>query len=101
MRFFDSPYESLVYKYLREVDRDAVQEDAEDPFMQVASKKGDQHEKDLFDNLASQKISSKMILEGEPEDMMEAMAANVEQRAAEFSELPKISENTIGRESFP
>ena len=37
----------------------------------------------------------------QPEDMIEAMAANVEQRSAEFSELPKISDNTIGRESFP
>ncbi len=37
----------------------------------------------------------------QPEDMIEAMAANVEQRSAEFSELPKISDNTIGREPFP
>jgi hypothetical protein len=29
------------------------------------------------------------------------MAANVEQRSAEFSELPKISDNTIGREPLP
>ena len=72
MRFFDSPYESLVYKYLREVDRDAVQEDPEDAFMQVASKKGDQHEKELFDNLSSQNIKSKMILDGDQDDMIEA-----------------------------
>ena len=71
MRFFESPFESLVYKYLREVDRDAVQEDPEDPFMQVAAKKGEQHESELFSDL-SQKYTSKMILEGEPEEMIEA-----------------------------
>ncbi len=72
MRFFESPYESLVYKYLREVDRDAVQEDPEDSFMQIASKKGDQHEMDLFNDLSSQNITSKIILDGEQEDMIEA-----------------------------
>ena len=54
MRFFESPFESLIYKYLKEVDKDAVKEDQEDPFMQVASKKGDQHEMDLFHDLSSE-----------------------------------------------
>ena len=71
MRFFESPFESLVYKYLREVDRAAVQEDPEDAFMQVAAKKGEQHESELFNDL-SKEYSSKMILEGEPEEMIEA-----------------------------
>ena len=72
MRFFESPFESLVYKYLREIDRDAVQEDPEDSFMQIASKKGDQHEMDLFTDLSSQNITSKIILDGDQEDMIEA-----------------------------
>ena len=72
MRFFESPYESLVDKYLKEVDRDAVQQDPEDAFMQVASKKGDQHERELFDNLSSQNIKSEMILDGDQDDMIEA-----------------------------
>ena len=31
MRFFVSPYEAWMYKYLREVDPEAAQEDPEDP----------------------------------------------------------------------
>ena len=71
MRFFESPFESLIYKYLREVDKDAVKEDQEDPFMQVASKKGDQHEMDLFHDLSSE-MSSRIILDGDQEDMIDA-----------------------------
>ena len=71
MRFFESPFESLIYKYLREVDKDAVKEDQEDPFMQVASKKGDQHEIDLFHDLSSE-MSSRIILDGDQEDMIDA-----------------------------
>ena len=72
MRFFDSPYESLIYKYLREVDPKAVQEDPEDAFMQIASKKGEQHELELFKNLSAKDISSRIILDGDPEQMIEA-----------------------------
>ena len=72
MRFFESPFESLVYKYLREVDPKAVLEDPEDTFMQIAANKGEQHELELFNNLSSQDISSRMILEGDPEQMVEA-----------------------------
>ena len=74
MRFFESPFESLIYKYLREVDKDAVKEDQEDPFMQVASKKGDQHEMDLFHDLSSE-MSSRIILDGDQEDMIDATKA--------------------------
>ncbi len=72
MRFFESPFESLVYKYLREVDPKAVLEDPEDAFMQIAANKGEQHELELFNNLSSQDISSRMIMEGDPEQMVEA-----------------------------
>ncbi len=72
MRFFDSPYESLIYKYLREVDPKAVQEDPEDAFMQIASKKGEQHELELFKSLSAKDISSRIILDGDPEQMIEA-----------------------------
>ena len=69
MRFFVSPYEASMYKYLKEVDPDAAQEDPEDPFMQVASRKGDIHEEKLFNDLRDEVDTSIVIVNSDPEDM--------------------------------
>ena len=72
MRFFVSPYEASMYKYLKEVDPDAAQEDPEDPFMQVASRKGDIHEEKLFNDLRDEVDTSIVIVNSDPEDMFAA-----------------------------
>ena len=72
MRFFVSPYEAWMYKYLREVDPDAAQEDPEDPFMQVASKKGDVHEENLYNDLKNEVDTSVVIVNSDPENMVAA-----------------------------
>ena len=56
-----SPYEAWIYKYLREVDPQAAQEDPEDPFMQVASRKGDMHEQQLYESFNAEAESSVII----------------------------------------
>ena len=72
MRFFVSPYEAWMYKYLKEVDPEAAQEDPEDPFMQVASRKGDIHEEKLFNDLRDEVDTSIVIVNSDPEDMFAA-----------------------------
>mgnify|MGYP003327388584 CR=1 FL=1 len=72
MRFFVSPYEAWMYKYLKEVDPDAAQEDPEDPFMQVASRKGDIHEEKLFNDLRNEVDTSIIIVDSDPDDMFVA-----------------------------
>ena len=67
MRFFVSPYEAWMYKYLKVVDPDAAQEDPEDPFMQVASKKGDVHEENLYNDLKNKVDTSVVIVNSDPE----------------------------------
>ena len=94
MRFYESPYESMVYKYLREVDREAVKEDPEDSFMQIASKKGDQHELELFKDLSSQDISSTIILDGEQEDMIKST------KQAMIEGIDLIYQGAVGNSQF-
>ena len=72
MRFFVSPYEAWMYKYLKEVDPDAAQEDPEDPFMKVASRKGDIHEEKLFNDLRDEVDTSIVIVNSDPDDMFAA-----------------------------
>ena len=79
MRFYVSPYEAWMYKYLQEVDPNAAQEDPEDTFMQVVSKKGDLHERQLYEDLKT-KVGSPIIISGvDPEDMIDATKRAMEE----------------------
>ena len=47
--FYSSPYESLIKKYIKHVDNLYAKEDPEDPFSQIISSKGEDHERLILD----------------------------------------------------
>ena len=100
MRFFVSPYEAWMYKYLKEVDPHAAQEDPDDPFMQVASKKGDAHEEKLYKNLKEELESTVVILDSDPEDMIAATKKAMSDGADLIYQGALRDENFFGRTDF-
>ena len=100
MRFFVSPYEAWMYKYLREVDPHAAQEDPEDPFMQVASRKGDMHEQQLYESFNAEAESSVIILDADPEDMVAATQKAMEEGKDLIYQSALRDQNFFGRADF-
>ena len=100
MRFFVSPYEARMYRYLKEVDPNAALEDPEDPFMQVASRKGDQHEKQLYEKLKEDAEASIIILDADPEDMVAATKKAMEEGKDLIYQSALRDENFFGRADF-
>ena len=49
--FYLSPYESLIKKYIKDVDNLYAKEDPEDPFLQIISSKGEDHERSILHEL--------------------------------------------------
>ena len=47
--FYSSPYESLIKKYIKDIDNLYAKEDPEDPFLQIISSKGEDHERSILD----------------------------------------------------
>ena len=76
-----------------------MKEDQEDPFMQVASKKGDQHEMDLFHDLSSE-MSSRIILDGDQEDMIDATKAAMKEGVELIYQAALGDKHFFGRADF-
>lgn len=98
--FYSSPYESLVKKYIKDNDYLYAKEDPEDPFLQIISSKGVDHEKLILKELMQKNMTVVSINQSD-KDLMEKQTIDSMRGGIDVIYQGSISnENFYGRPDF-
>lgn len=99
MSFYSSSYEAIVKKYIKDEDRHYAKEDPEDPFLQIISSKGEDHEKSILDELFEN--MNVVSIENSDKGSMEQQTIDLMKKGTDVIYQGSLSnENFYGRPDF-